>query len=716
MNGKPQSALSVLMAALILSTSVIGFINVSTQPAAADIGEYGCHDDTIGLVTGDIGTVVYSNLRDPCWGNENITDVDTEPEAERRIAQLALEDRRFAEQYFDTFDQQANKIEGPAYLDGKNAFINASRNGASEAAAITEARQAVHTRTAAQQEALWLEYKSMLNSLANLEAQAVDKQVRNDSFRIGVYNTSSMSVEDGYRLRNYTEKGATVNVTLTNGEYVEVPAPYKTDGNGNVTEKLHPVKDNVIVEVYNPENGKWESIVNTVERSYPSVQEDVSPGASITTQKDRESVKLVYNRTVGAGSFGISIDGTDYNLRQSDQNHNYNMRLRDGTGSGSMMHEWTVGNHDNTTVYLNETGDGNLTVNVPSYGGKYTTSTTQTLSVDDITVKAWGHDPPTASEMELIKYAPGSDAAGIVDSYTARYLNKHQRIETADNNVIDALGNSSSGYLSDVERNVDLGNINYSEVYTPYEKYRMTVEPSDVGEQSWLAYQHAQLGYGGADLNSTVTLKVMKGATVDGETISSNMTLEGELFTASQPPNGTWQTGTNYTVGSSGDDVSSAVYMMRTVTESYTENGTIHYRTEGVTTSVSNGTVKVVNIQNSDGETLDTVDHTDRSPTSTNVSEFTSQINSLQDQLRELRDEIDEDNDGNSPDGGVGGADGGSGDNISFDLGALGELKLPFESMSFSYVGLGLIAVAGAYILLQMGLSTFLLRLFGGGK
>lgn len=713
---------SVVAALLVVLSSVGGVTMLGSQPASADIGVQGdCTDDVLGLIsgTGSIPTI-YSNARDPCFAqNNDIGDVDTPEQAKRQIAQAALEDRRYLETYWTQFDDNSDRLENPAYLDAKTAFATSMSNGSTETAAITDARAAVHNRTASQQESLWLQYSSVLDTMERLEYQAQDNDVRDESIRIGTFENGSF--QTGYTLQNYSEMGATVNVTLTDGSQVEVPAPYQAD-NGTVTETLHPTSDNVIIQVYSPESGEWVDVINTVQTfsdtSSPAVDVD-SPGQNSAPF----SVSGAHT-----ASFVITADNTG----SSDQE----IWGDAGGGSGNYMHIAVTPDHSLRVASDSLAAETNASV-VPRgeqvrvtyqytgdrwkfwVGDELVMDKSQSSSLDysdeppiqdgdnDVQsvheVQAW-HSAISQSKLDKL-----TNGETDYTSHVGEFDSRHSELESVDNRVLDALGTAEAGYLNDVATNVDLGNLNYSDMYTPYDKFRLNVEPSDVGEKSWLSYQRASLGYSSAETNSTVELKILSGATVDGTTLTSNMTVEGQLFTAGSPPAGNWSSGETYTVA----DVGGPVYMHRTVTEQTTQNGTITYETGGQTTTISSGEFVIVGLTGADGTQVQSVDHTDRDPQTTDVSQFTSEIESLQDTIEDLEQQIDEDDDGNATDGGVAGGGGGDGDGLIVDLGALGEIELPFSTAQITTAG---IVVGGGLlilILLQSGILPILAGLVG---
>ena len=689
---------SASFALLLFLSSVTGggaFLAMGTQTASADIGEQGdCKDDVVGLITGT-ATTLYSNYRDPCFTNNqdaNITDTDTEEEAARAIARNALESKRFTGQYFDQFDKNTDKIENPAYLDAKTTFIQEMRNGSTETAAITAARTAVHDRTASQQRALWMEYRSLADTMAHLEADAEDAQI-GDNIRIGFQNTTSGQVTYGYTLAGWEANNSTANVTLSDGSQVEVPAPYKTD-NGTVTDSLNPNQEHVIVSVYNPESGSWESVINSAE--YTSKTLGTWSGGSFETTFSEPVTKIEGNTNRGSTDFvaGLEFDvekdnGNTVTYRIEWPTNTYTKIYKDGTqvhsygSAAGTGHKPTIQQNDDGTFTVTNGLDMSYTTNV---GGQ---------------IVAMRHT--SQQSVQGTSYTAYNANSAMVGSFSDEFQTRHDTLETADNNVIDALGNESSGYLSDAYSNVQTGDLNWSDIYTPGERYRMSVDSADVGEQSWLSYQYQYLGIGGADTGYTVELKVHNGSTIDGAEISENKTIKGHLFTDSTPPNGTWTANETYTVNGSSADLSSTVYLQRTVTTSYEENGTITYETEGVTTSISDGEVTVVSIRNSDGETIDSADHTDREASSTDVSNLTDQINNLQQTIETLREDMNEDDNDSSGGGWIGDGDGGSIlDPSDWDGVTIFGIQTPFDTVTVTVAGVVLVGLISLPVLPQI--------------
>ncbi|MFC6723125.1 LamG-like jellyroll fold domain-containing protein [Halobium palmae] len=738
--------------ALLLIVSPLAASGMFAGTAGADIGKQGtCKDDiAIGLLTGNIGETLYSNIVDPCINNKVDVDVDTKEEARRVVAREALEDKRYLDGYWTQFDQLNDHLSSPAKLDGKQAFSNAMRNGSTEVAAVTDARAAVHNRTASQQKNLWLQYRSTLDSLEGLEADAHDNQVDNLYFG---YVDSDGEYRTGYTLRNYSEMGATVDVTLTDGSKVTVPTPYKAE-NGTVTDKLHPVNDDVLVTVFNPESGGNESVVNSAEiqRMYDAPTVSQSPDIRIDESWGVTSTDYVWSGTTSgvisdsAGTTSVSgLNGADqvtvmgaFRPNSSVANDDVkNVLFKAGDGSGSIQVRedssggLTVGVNPGSN-WQSMTYSGFESGELHHYAVTYDSSSGDTtLYVDGNAVKSASLSTGLTVNSVTVGKANGKRYSGYVDdvraysgilnesgiselgerasptpdlaSHTNQFGDKHDRIEEIDDNAVAALGDETGGVLHSWKNHVENSDETWSSGYTAWERSRMTTETSDVGEQPWRAFQYTSLGFGGANTSYTVQLKVVSGSTVDGATISSNQTYAGQLFTSATPPNGTWSAGETYTVGGDSADVSAPIHMMRTVTEQNIENGTITYETRGKTSSIQNGTVKVVSVQNSDGAEIGSAGQIDRSPDTTNVSDLSSRIDSLQNTIETLRNQIDEDNDGDEEDGGVaGGGDTGDG-GFSFDFGALGDLTLPFGSASVSFAALAIGGILVLVVVSQVG-------------
>jgi hypothetical protein len=695
-----RRVLSVLAAVLIVTTAapMPTAATASAATGSTTATDDDCSQSVIGLVTGvvgqpldpdndsdGVGVDIYEAAVDPCYTqNNNVTDVDTKEEAQRRVAQLALEDRRFVERYFREFDANANRLENPAYLDGKTAFIAARKNGSTEVAAITEARSAVHERTAAQQRSLWRQYRSILQTMATLEAQAIDEQVR-DTIIIKVVDSSGTTYSD-MSLAGYRGHNATVNVTLTDGSEVRVPAPYKVVNGSVVT--AHPLNDKIFIGVDNPETNKVQGIINEPKYKYTYTKRIDNPSAG-TTVDVPSGGKIVLSSSATSSSGSGWVVGVETSSGDILGRAEHNNPLMTWGPSSDASSQYTKS--DSTQATLKNLKNGGW-----SYAGVQGRSQqSNTLTV----VK------PQSGTIDWIDLYATPEVSGLS---TREFKTRHQTIESKDNQVIDSLGDSTDGYLDSVDNNVQLGNINWSDSLTPLERYRMTAESSDVGEQSWLSAQYQQLGYGGGSLNSSVKIKVLAGSVVNGETLQNNETYNGTLFASASPPNETWVAGQQYTLGSSGDLPTGSVYLQVTTTTQRTEDGTIYYETNGKTISVNSGTIEVVSIRNDDGEMQLRIGHEAREPTNTNTSDLTNQINNLQDELRKLRDEIDEDNDGNNEDGGGAGTiDLGKFVPDGAFLGWFPSVEIPVAEASVNVVALaGITLVSGGAIVLTLYVGT----------
>jgi len=661
---------SIALVLLVLVSSVGGTVAFSGGAAAGTDGYTVTTCDNWGERA--MGGLVGFNLGgisgatgdlNPCIAQNNqVTDVDTAAEAKRRIAQLAMEDRRYWESFETMWDEYSDRLSGPAFLDAKTKFIGAMKNNSTEIHAVTLGREAAHGRIANQQRELWKYYRSMMNAVGTLESQAEDEQVRNESLRIGKINQTTNEPEWGYTYLNQSKYVVypTTNVTLADGSMVVLSAPYKGEI-GNTTDRLNPIEDDVLVQVFDPESGGWESVINTGALNpirsfnYSFTGTDSTPWTDFTL-----------------GDYLIQMQESDGSLRISDSNGPITTK--------------SVSSDGNITI---EFGKGETVIR--TNGNNFYTISKEFAPTDI----AFHNEGNTGSWGDIQK-----DSSSVVTGYTNEFAEKHNYLETVDNNVIDALGDSSSGYLNDVYNNVQMGNINWSDAYTAIEKIQMSAGDEDFGADNMVRFYYEALGFGGpntVNTESSVSLTVHSGADVDGTTITSNKTLSGGVYTATAPPNGTWTTGDTYNI--TDDFNGSTIHVVTQKTVSTTENGTTTYRVVTDDVAINSGTVTVGEITNTNGTVIETVDQTSRDPRSTNVSALTAQINELQDTIEQLR-ETNLANDGTTS-----GGDGGV--TIDFGFGGLFDW-IPSFSIStpwnFISANLGGIALLGGGLALAVGL------------
>lgn len=690
-----QSLRAVLFATLLVLSAAVG--GVGTVAADGDDGSGAQVQTCENPVTRAVGAVVgltwskstslTGSEANPCIRTEDIVDADTEAEAMRVIAQEALEDKRYFETYSTQFANHNDNLKNPAYSDARVTYVEELANGTDKVEAVTEARRAAHARTTVQQHELWTFYAAMADATGSLENLAEDKQVRNESMRIGYINSSG-TFETGY---TYQNDNTTVDITTTNGSTLSVLAPTK----GNET--IHPLNDDILVQVYDPESGSWEDVINTAEWESPPT---VDSTGTYSLPSGVDSVTISFS---GSQEVGVQPNG------------------------GSDITTWAPNGED--VVSTTSSGTNSW---AGDYGDKITLRVTPdgldlVRASDNTTVHTWT-DITSLSSLKISKSAEGVSLSTSADlplqSYTNEFASKHNELETIDNNVLDGLGTSDSGYLNDVHSAVSNGEINVSQMLTGYDKVRMTPDMYDTrAVQNWM---YSQLGLGStgpyvkndSDGGTTASRTLVKieaaaGATVDGSTIESSKTFDGASIWATSPPPGeTWQTGETYSVSEFGDGA--VIGVNYRTTETYQEDGTVKMRTTSESATISGGEFTVLEMQTEDGTVVQNVTHEDRNPATTNVSALNEQLEDLEEANERLRERLD-----NSTGGIGGGGAPGGGVTIGLPsvpfLGDLGSIGLPFDSLGVNIGALVMLA-GGVVVVAFVGGPTTTILLFLKGR
>jgi hypothetical protein len=684
---------------LVASSAVAGVGFVGTTAAQDDDGYDVSSCDTfeeraigysLGWAMGDFAGLLGD--QNPCINNAPNVDVTTNEEAKRMVAQEALEDKRYFETFATTFDNLNDRLKEPSILDAKNEFIAEVQNGTGAVSAVTDARRAAHAKTSNQQRELWTFYRSMTSAVAHLEAQAREYGVRNETLRIGKINQSGV-LETGYTFVGYADTGrdgvtdlrSVANVTLTNGSTTQLPAAYKgtAAGVGNTSQNIHPLNDDLVVQVYNAEKGEWQKLINPATFSY-SVGETVSDPADTATYRLADANKWEFSvyrdsdkdspepfMDIGGKTLEVGSGGGDSNSYLYAPGH---------TKEGS--YEAVKFGTDVVNTFTVSKGEGD-TYTVQGNFGSFSFEATGTKIEFRL-----------PSRFNLTQTKIWSEKS--VASYQNQFEQRHDELESIDNDVMNYLGTSDSGYLADIYNakadEIRNGTIN---PYLPSEQGAMAPDEYATGPRK--LYMYASMGLGSPDLNQSITIEVQPGANVDGSTLSSAQKYSGQLFADSAPPGGKWEAGANYTVS----EVGNMVAVVYETTVQTTTDGTVEYDTVTRTVNVWNGSFEITSISGESGQSKNSTAHETNNLDSTNVSSLNEEIRRLEEKIQEIREEQ---NETTTEFGGSGGG------GINIDLGGainlggafdwvpnlFGTLGLPVDSLA---VNLGAVAFVGAGVL-----------------
>jgi len=699
-----NSRFASLLAALVVVSTVlggVGFVADTTAAADDDVTVCNSEENMLGWLSGFFrgygGGNAYTQQDglthanpNPCYMDGNTIDGDTKTEAARRLASLALEDKAYTMQYFDQWDNYAQRLQNPAIGDGRTAFIDAVMNGSEEIAAVTEAHTAAHERVAKQQLHLWRQYLSQTNALAGLIYQAQDAGVA-DNIRIGYINDSG-TYKTGFKVARVTDpdfaanKSTATTVVTTSGEQIVVPTLYKYENTSGIGEgdlkTVNPLTQDVLVQVKDPESGGWEDIINTVEFTYSKGTTVADPADTRTIDLSNAS-KATFDVTISeayrtqsgepAQQTVFSVGNTEFKVDADSGGQPYWLIIKDGTvvkdGTASSTTSWTV--H----------ADGTVSVD----GATYDLGT----ALDSITLTL---DGSKASVSNLALW----DSKTLA-SYTNQFRQRHNELESVDNAVIDVLGDSDSGLLSQLYEKLQSGNVSAQDYHTTGWYIQNAMETSDRGDQSWRAMMLSSMGYSLSDVDKTVTVDVLAGSTVDGQQINSTNTYSGWIATDSNPPNGTWQTNTTYSVGD-GADLTKPVHIIYTEESGEWVNGTFETTVVSRTAVVSSGDITIQSITENGTEVGEADQHAN-DPNESNLTAVLEQVKQNQEMYKKLVEMMDEDNDGDSSD-----ATGGGGDGPDFDPSSWfdwvptpGDVvpDLPYGLIGIGIAGFGLVLLVG---------------------
>ncbi|GAA0651198.1 hypothetical protein [Salarchaeum japonicum] len=704
-----------LLAALVVVSTVLGGVGFAATPAAAssdDVTVCNSEENMLGWLSGFFrgygGTNAYSQEDgvthanpNPCYMQGNTIDGDTETEAARRLASLALEDKAFTMQYFDQWDNYAQRLQNPAIGDGRTAFIESVTNGSEEISAVTDAHTAAHERVAKQQLHLWRQYLSQTNALAGLVYQAQDAGVA-DNIRIGYINDNG-TYKTGYKVSRVTSpdfaanKSTATTVVTASGEQVVVPTLWKYNDSsdslesGGAIDTVNPLTQDVLVQVWNPETGSWVDLINTA--TFTQSLGPTYDGTGLPRSIDLTKAKKV---KVDLSLGNLPVDGESDTMLQIGD---VTVETRQGQYS-----YWTDINGPNTPS-PQKSGSG-VTVTVTYNEGEVTISNSNgpvhTFTPSDRTLELTDGDHTNMNNIRVYNVTTR-------ESYTNQFRARHDELESVDNAVIEVLGDSNGGLLSQLYEKLQSGNVSAQDYHTTSWYIQHSMETSDRGDQSWRAMLLSSLGYSLTDVSKTVEVDVLAGSVVDGQQINSTNTYSGWIATDSTPPNGTWTNDMTYSVGD-GADLTKPVHIIYTDETGEWVNGTYETDVTSRTAVVSSGDITVQSITNADGEEVENATQHANDPNESNLTKVLEQVKANQEQYKELVEMMDEDNDGDESD-----ATGGGGNGPNFDpSGWFDWVPTPGDVVPDLPYGLIGIGIAGFGIVLLVGpiLGPFLIALW----
>jgi len=213
---------------------------------------------------------------------------------------------------------------------------------------------------------------------------------------------------------------------------------------------------------------------------------------------------------------------------------------------------------------------------------------------------------------DIVSAPEGVTTAYQFTSYAQETINEQ---ETARSEMISNMGDASSGYLSDLWAQFESGASLPSDVLT-YEQMYSNAFTSEEGYDSlyWYDAQYQQAGIAGHDLQYTIKVEVPSGSTVyanakqdQSTTLSSSKTYKGHLWTDHRPSSGSWESGTTYSTS----DLGGKVFLNYMGQEQFTDSdGNLVVETTSKTVAIE-GEFTITELRDSDGNTVETVEHND---------------------------------------------------------------------------------------------------------
>jgi|APHM01.1.fsa_nt_gi hypothetical protein len=122
----------------------------------------------------------------------------------------------------------------------------------------------------------------------------------------------------------------------------------------------------------------------------------------------------------------------------------------------------------------------------------------------------------------------------VSDGSTNNWRALGEYYRNTETRVMNNLGTAGSGYLSDVYNSYSAGSVATSDILTPYDYSRMSMDTNSAGSQSWANIQLATMGISG-NLSTSMVAEMSDGSVI-----------AGDLFTRAKPPNGSWEVGQTY--------------------------------------------------------------------------------------------------------------------------------------------------------------------------
>jgi hypothetical protein len=363
-------------------------------------------------------------------------------------------------------------------------------------------------------------------------------------------------------------------------------------------------------------NIEFVSALNEGKTESVAVVEAKSAARNIISSEQKLALQQ-WNQTM----LDLYIMNSDLLIMNDDSISSNDLTTQSITGpTGKISYE--VANSSKTSEHIdvkNNDNYFNYPYNLYDSNGDRVTTNVQLINGSDHTIYTAKEDNPLvnplgSSDFKISVYGELMIDASDGSTNNWRALGEYYR--NTETRVMNNLGTAGSGYLSDVYNSYSAGSVATSEILTPYDYSRMSMDTNSAGSQSWANIQLATMGISG-NLSTSMVVEMSDGSVI-----------AGDLFTRAQPPNGSWEVGQTYNTS----NYEYPFFMSTTATNSDGENvGKVVKLTGSFTISDAFG---------SDGESLISVTPREYSASTTDNTQLEQRITELIEENADLESEL----------------------------------------------------------------------------
>mgnify|MGYP006270167769 CR=1 FL=1 len=689
MTDAQRQVVSFVFAVLVVGSSVLGFVAVGADVVRADIGQQGCLDDAGAFIINPV-LVTYSNWQDGCWKADTEAEIDAQMDLNQtydealRVADVRANEERLIDSLLTTKEFAKTPVRDEAELVFAQEYVN----GSTETESITAARTVVDS-----------EYDERHKSLVG----KYNRDVRNarDTY-------TQLDTEGAPELLQVYVNGAEVVPTDGNGVTFSVPTSLNDSVNGTAYtisgETVYVATVTVDGTAYDYRDG----LAVTIEDPAGENSEVPIVGTDITGEVGDDAYSTDFNpanadyviASDGSGDFtGFGwLDDTASNSGVSDSI----IYVKDGSYIGTPANGVQESNvtfymEDNVTVDTLQLAGSNGAV----WGGTFDTVVNDgdnayhyVTVTSNLSIKNNLHDSIYLGDATVTGTGTNvyeSESGGFTDRMIAEQ-------ESDRTEILNAFGDSSSGYFSDVWAQLETGVLSIQDILTYEQMFGQSFSEEDVGSIAYIDGQYMQAGMSSHSGNYTVVVEAQTGSTVyanaqksQAATVSEPVEYRGHLWTMNPPAGGAWEANTTYDT----EVLGSPVFVTYWKTTTQMVDGNLVTSTEPATVAIE-GEFRITELVAEDGSSVQTIDHSgmpsadpyDASAYADDIEQLNQRIADLQQQLEDFTD---------SSGAGDGDGDGSGPDACGIELPLFGCTGV--TNASVSLIALAVIALAGAYVL-----------------